>query len=223
MGSKEPAPKKPRAHAGQDTVYWDEQKGCYRGEISLGFTLAGKRRRPKVYGRTKTEVWEKLKALAQEAKTGVKSSASYTVADCVDDFLKRGLKGRAQGTVDKCRILANKHIVPELGKAKLKDLTADDVDDWLDSKAVELATRTLRELHAVLRRAIQFAQRRDKVLRNVAELVTTPEGREGLPSKALTLSQARDVLAAAKGTRLFAYVVLSLMVGVRPEEARALR
>ncbi|MFE1399247.1 tyrosine-type recombinase/integrase [Nocardiopsis dassonvillei] len=223
MGNSEPKAKKPKGQAGQGTVYWDEAKGCFRGEISLGYTPSGKRRRPKVYGRTKTEVREKLRDLIKEAKSGVKSSATYTVADAVDDFLKRGLKGRSQATVDKCRNLANKHLIPELGRAKLKDLTADDVDDWLDSKAEELATRSLRELHAVLRRAIHFAQRRDKVLRNVAELVTTPDGKEGRPSKALTLSQARAVLAAAEGTRLFAYVVLSLMVGIRTEEARALR
>ncbi|WP_017583872.1 site-specific integrase [Nocardiopsis valliformis] len=223
MGSKEPKPKKTRGQAGQGTVYWDEAKGCFRGEISLGYTPSGKRRRPKVYGRTKTEVREKLRELVKEAKSGVKPSATYTVTDAVTDWLKRGLKGCSKATLDKCRNLANKHVIPELGRAKLKDLTADDVDDWLDSKAGELATRTLRELHAVLRRAIQFAQRRDKVLRNVAELVDTPQGKEGRPSKALTLSQARDVLKAAEGTRLFAYVVLSLMVGVRTEEARALR
>lgn len=223
MDNSEPQGKKPRGRAGQGTIYWDEQKGCYRGEISLGYTPSGKRRRPKVYGRTKTEVQGKLRVLVQEDKSGVKSAASYTVGEAVSDFLKRGIKGRSQGTRDKCRILSEKHLVPDLGKAKLKDLTADDVDDWLESKADALATRSLRELHAVLRRAIQFAQRRNMVLRNVAELVETPEGKEGRPSKALTLSQARDILLAAKGTRLFAYVVLSLMVGVRTEEARALR
>jgi integrase len=59
--------------------------------------------------------------------------------------------------------------------------------------------------------------------RNVAELVTTPMGRLGRPSKALTLEQATAVLNSAKASQLNAYVVLSLMTGVRTEEARALR
>ncbi|MEV2279362.1 tyrosine-type recombinase/integrase [Nocardiopsis sp. NPDC049922] len=222
MGKSQPQGKKSKAASGQGTVYWDEAKGCFRGEISLGYTPSGKRRRPKVYGRTKTEVRDKLKDLVREAKSGVKSSANYTVADAVNDFLKRGLKGRSEETLNKCRNLANKHVIPELGKAKLKDLTADDVDDWLEDRAELLATRSLRELHAVLRRAIAFAQKRDKVLRNVADLVDTPKGKEGRPSKALTLNQAQAVLSAAEGTRLYAYVVLSLMTGVRTEEARAL-
>jgi integrase len=85
-----------------------------------------------------------------------------------------------------------------------------------------LATRSLKEAHAVLRRAIKHAQRRDKVVRNVAELVDIPEGRPGRPSKAMPLEQAQAVIEASKKTRLHAYFVLSLLTGVRTEEARAL-
>ena len=41
--------------------------------------------------------------------------------------------------------------------------------------------------------------------------------------KSLTLEEAKALLAAAEPTRLHAYVVLSLLVGIRTEEARALR
>lgn len=88
--------------------------------------------------------------------------------------------------------------------------------------AAELATRTLREILSILRRAITLAQRRDLVARNVAELVTTPKGTEGRPSKALTMEQADAVLTAAAESRLHAYVVVSLLTGIRTEEARAL-
>ncbi|MDX2706378.1 site-specific integrase [Streptomyces sp. PA03-6a] len=216
-------PKRPRkAGNGEDSIYWDESKNRYVGAVSLGFTPSGKRRRPKVYGKTKTEVRRKLRELKKELETGVKAPANYTVADAVADWLARGLKGRDEKTVDKCRSLADNHVIPLLGKAKLKDLSADDVDDWLDDRADVLATRSLREVHAVLKRAITHAQRRDKVMRNVAELVTVPEGRSGRPSKALALEQAKALLSAARGTRLYAYIVLSLLIGVRTEEARPL-
>jgi integrase len=61
------------------------------------------------------------------------------------------------------------------------------------------------------------------VLRNVAELVTTPKGKEGRPSKAMTLEQATAMLEHATASRLYAYVVVSLLTGIRTEEARALR
>lgn len=219
---KEPKSRKPKGQAGQGTVSWDEGKGCYRGSISLGYTPSGKRRRPVVYGRTKEEVREALQALREEHKTGIRPSPGYTVADTVNDFLKRGLKGRSEGTVTKYRSLAANNVIPQLGKAKLRKLTADDVDDWLDELAERLATSSLKQCLDLLRRSIAHAQRRNKVLRNVAELVDLPEGRIGRPSKALNLEQAKAVLTTSQGRRLHAYVVVSLLTGVRTEEAREL-
>src|SRR5262249_20272133 len=93
-----------------------------------------------------------------------------------------------------------------------------------DDRADHMTTRTLQAIHSILRRSIRRAQARDKVMRNVAELADTPEGRkDGRPSKAMNLDQATTVLAHAKDDPLHAYVVLSLMTGVRTEEARALR
>jgi hypothetical protein len=57
----------------------------------------------------------------------------------------------------------------------------------------------------------------------VASLVTAPAGRAGRPSQALTLSQAADVLDAARDTpTLRAYVRLSLLSGLPTEELRSL-
>ncbi|OLT37899.1 hypothetical protein BJF79_28580 [Actinomadura sp. CNU-125] len=69
---------------------------------------------------------------------------------------------------------------------------------------------SLRLVHAILKRAIRQAQARDMVMRNVAELVKTPKGTAGRPSRALTLDQARAVLEAAQSSRLHAYAVVSL-------------
>lgn len=60
------------------------------------------------------------------------------------------------------------------------------------------------------------------VRRNVALLCQAPRGTGGRPSKSLTLDQARAVLAAAEGTAMQAYVVVSLSTGARTEELRAL-
>jgi hypothetical protein len=54
----------------------------------------------------------------------------------------------------------------------------------------------------------------------VATLVVIPKGLEGRPSRSFTLDQDRALLKAAGVSRLDAYVVLSLTVGVRTEEAR---
>jgi integrase len=197
----------------------------YRGAIDLGFDAKGRRQRVKRRAKTKTLVKDKLKEAVADLEAGVTTDAKYTVEDAVNDFIAKGLKGRSKATIDCYRSLADHNVIPQIGGIKLKELTADQLDDWLDERAEELTTRTLRLIHQILERAIRQAQARDKVRRNVASLVDVPEGQEGRPSKAMTLNQAVMLLdtVEAGSHRLAAYVVLSLLSGVRTEEARALR
>jgi integrase len=96
------------------------------------------------------------------------------------------------------------------------------VDRWLAGRAEVLSTSTMRKLHSALNRAIRRAMARDKVKRNVVDLCSVPQGRQGRPSKALTLAQASAILDAVDGTPMHAYVVVSLLTGARTEELRAL-
>jgi integrase len=197
----------------------------YTGAISLGFDVTGRRWRVKRKGRTKAEVKDKLREVVADLEAGVSAAASYTVQEAVADFLDLGMKGKSPGTVANYRSIADHHLIPFIGAANLKKLTADELDTWLDDRAEELSTRTLRLVHQILERAIRHAQARDKVRRNVASLVSLPEGREGRPSRAMTLDQAVSVLdhvGPGSQHRLAAYVVVSLLAGIRTEEARAL-
>ncbi|MGW7033339.1 site-specific integrase [Streptomyces xanthophaeus] len=211
-----------KAANGEDSIYWDKSKGRFVGAVSLGYTASGKRNRAKVSGATKTEVRRKLRDLKRELEQGSRTIANYTVEQAVDDWLAQGLRGRADGSVYTYRSLARTHITPEIGRTKLKLLEADDVDTWLDGRAELIATASLKLLLSVLRRSIAHAQRRGRVVRNVADYVVAPEGRPGRPSKSLSLSQAESILRAEAGTWIHAYVVLALLVGTRPEETRPL-
>lgn len=197
----------------------------FTGAISLGFDAKGKRQRVKRKGKTKTQVKDKLREVVDDLEAGVRAEARYTVKDAVNDFFDKGLKGKSKATIDNYRSLAAHHLIPQIGTTKLQQLTADQLDEWIDERAEALSTRSLRLIHQILERAIRQAQARDKVRRNVANLIMIPEGKQGHPSKAMTLDQATRLLEALESetdSRLAAYVVLSLLTGLRTEEARAL-
>ena len=202
------------------TIY--PERGGYTGVIDLGYDGRGNRIRIKKKGRTKQQVKDRLIRAVDDLEAGIKTSDSHTVGEAVRDWLERGTRDLDEKTVETYRILINKHLVPQIGALRLKRLTANQVDDWLEGLTEVLSTASLHKLHSVLKRSIRQAQARDMVGRNVAELVNTPRGRRGRPSKALTLDQAIDVLAHARKHWLYAYVTLSLLTGVRTEEARAL-
>jgi integrase len=210
-----------RGH-GEDGIYLDAARNRYMGAVSLGYGPDGKRIRRKVSGKTKQEVRAKLQALHQEMNTGVRSSSIYTVRETVEDWLREGL----DGTSERTRTLYEGLLGPVLdaiGARPLRVLSAGDVRSALNHLATRYSTRSLQITRNSLERAIRHAEAEDLVGRNVAALVKAPQGRTGRPSKSFTLEQAKALLAAAGGTRLYAYVVLSLLAGIRTEEARALR
>ena len=211
-----------RRSRGDGGLRWSESRQRWIAEVTVGYTPAGKRVVRSASGRTKTEAKDRLRDLLREIEEGVSEDRRYTVAQAVRDFLEYGLPRRSRSTINKLRILAETHIIPGLGARKLRELTADDVDQWLADRAKVLSTRSLREVLSVLRRSVERAQKREKVRRNVVLLCEIPEGRTGRPSKSLTLEQAEAVLRAAEGTPMRAYVVVSLLTGARTEEMRAL-
>jgi integrase len=210
-----------RGH-GEDAIYFDAAKNRYVGAVSLGFGPDGKRKRRKVSGRTKQEVRDKLKALHAELDRGLRTSSAYTVRKAVDDWLEGGLPGRSERT----RSVYQEALTPlmrQIGGKPLKDLTAGDVRGGLEALSGRLSTRYLQIAKASLARAIKYAEAHDLVGRNVATLIDAPTGAVGRPSRSLTLEQSLALLEAARESRLNAYVVLSLTVGIRTEEARELR
>lgn len=215
-----------RRSPGDGGLYWDDSRQRWIAEITIGYAANGKRRTRKASAKTKTGAKTKLKELQREYEEGPSAAGSGdTVGDAINYWLAHGLSGRASRTVNLYRALADTHIIPALGKRKLRELAVDDVEKLLADKSEVLSTRSLRIIHSILCRAVKKAQMRDKVRRNVVLLCEVPEGRKGRPSKSFTLHQAEAVLNAAEaGTvRMRAYIVVSILTGARTEEMRALR
>ena len=202
---------------------WAPQRSAQARELQSGPSS----RRPSVkpgkitckgdLGRNKTEVRAKLAELHDELNDGVVSDAGYTVAQAIGDYLADGLPGRAPKTIRTQRKVLGP-LLPILGNVPLRELTAADVRSALIMLAATRATRTVSMTHAALARAIRHAEASDKVRRNVAALIDSPSGRQGRPSRSLTFEQAVALITAAQEYALYAYVVLSLLVGLRGEQ-----
>ncbi len=215
--------------------------GLWRGELTLGYTGDGKRQRRKVSGKTKAAVVDKLRDVRLQLDKGITPKAGYahyTVRQAAEDWLATGLDGRSAKTVTKNQNVLEP-ILAVIGTRKLRDLTAADVRQALAAMAAGYSTAVVSMGHLALKRAIRHAEANDLVARNVAILADTPKGQEGRPSKSLTLDQALAIITAAetlpvmelrpglKDVRrpaelMHAYIVLSLLGGLRTEEARAL-
>jgi len=193
---QKPEPKR-RRERGDDGISWDKINKCYVGTISLGYDGNGKRRRRTVRGQTKQEVKDKLSKLHEEINAGIRTPATYTIGQCVEDWLDS--LELDPSTMATYRGQARKWIDPKIGSTKLKDFTATDADRFFADIAGVLGKSSLVEIKSTLRRSIRRAQKHDLIGRNVAELVDLPQGKPGRPSRAMTEEQAGKVLRAATG------------------------
>lgn len=222
-----------RRGSGEDAIYFDHAAECkdaryhkpcrgrWRGAVSLGYDGSGKRIRRKVSGQTKQAVLDALKDVHKEIDAGVKASGTYTVADCMRDWVA-SLEGNVSSKTVKNAKADAQHAIDKLGHMKLKDLTGADVQDMLATLAKNRSTRAVQLARAAMIRAIKYAEFRDLVSRNVADKTTTPKGRPWKKGKAFTVEQVIAVLAAAKDNPLYAYIAVCVTTGIRTEEARAL-
>ncbi|WP_157974681.1 site-specific integrase [Glycomyces dulcitolivorans] len=222
--AQEPQEDRKRAEKGEGTVYFDATKNTFVAELSVGRTRTGRRKRLKGYGKTETLARKSLARKLKDHEAGLDTSTSYTVANAVNDWHKRGQKA-GEETRKRDRYVIDGQIIPAIGGIKLKELTADDVDDMLIFYSKTHATSTLKKIYSVLNRAIKHAQRRDKVGRNVAALIEEiPEGQPGRPSKSMHYNQIHAVHDAAEAEEdwTYPYVVVSNTSGIRTEEVRPL-
>ncbi len=116
-----------------------------------------------------------------------------------------------------------RHILPSLGRKRLKNLSVADVRGlvlMLTDRGPR--TRMVQFVHAVLRNALESAVREEAIPRNVARLVQvqTPTYEVG---RGLTTEQARALLYAAEDERLAALYVLAVYLGLRRGEVLGLR
>ncbi len=191
-----PEPKR-RRERGDDGISWDKINKCYVGTISLGYDGNGKRLRRTARGKTKAEVKAKLDALHEEIKAGIRTPATYTVRQCVADWLDA--LELDPSTMATYRGQAEKWIYPKIGAIKLKDFKATDADRFFKDLGKLLTKASLVKIKSMLVRSFRRAQKFDLIGKNVAELVDLPQGQPGRPSRAMTEEQASKVLNAASG------------------------
>jgi integrase len=180
--------------------------------------------RKSLYADTRQEVVRLLAAAIRDRENGILPGGErQTVEQYLALWLevcKHTIKPR---TWRRYGELVRLHIVPVLGKIPLTKLTAPQVQALYACKHEEgLASSTVRQIHAVIHRALKNAVRLGLVARNVAEMVEAPRL---LPQEmaVLTQEEVRILLSAASGDRLEALYVLALATGMRLGELLALK
>jgi integrase len=203
---------------------WRRSDGRWSGSYFIP-TRSGGRTRRYVYGQSRDEVRSKLLVLMVQVEKGLPiADSKETLGPYLLEWLSAVAAKRVRAnTLTGYRTNVERHIVPRLGGRKLGKLTAADVRTMLDScKSAGLSDRSVKYVHATLRVALEDAVRGDLVGRNVAKLVrlSTTERPE---VRVLSVDEGRALLRSVREDRLFAGLVLLMLLGLRRSELLGLR
>ncbi len=205
--------------------------GRWFGAVLVGYDGTGRPRRKTVSARTKDEARRKLSDLQRQIDTGyIPPTRRETVAQLLSrwdsDVLSTQVKPLAR---ENYKAVAERHIVPTLGRTQVSNLTVADVQHLLAAKLVgtlegsrPLSVSTVRRIRSVLAQALNECVVEGTLSRNVAALTKPPKS-ERAEGRTLTPDQARALLAAMDDHRLGALFALMLSTGLRRGEALGLR
>lgn len=211
-----------RRGSGEGSIH-KRPDGRWAAVVDLGW-VQGKRRRKYLYGKTRAEVRDKLNVALHAQSRGIPLvDERQRVGAYLDWWLRESLPGTVRdSTVKSYSDLVRSHIIPNLGHLTLAKLGPQHVQGLMVTLRQQgLSARTAQYAHAVLRRALGQAERWGMVQRNVATLVDAPLVRRP-EVVALTPSEARALLEAAKGDRLYALYAVAVAIGLRRGEALGL-
>jgi integrase len=196
------------------------------GYIATGLAVNGVRQRRSVRGATEQEARQKLRQIEAEIVLGKPViDGSIRLGRFLEEWLTTIIEPNclSVNTAASYRGIVERHLIPALGKKRLRDVTVIDVDHLLHQKyEAGLSGSTVQRIRMILVKALRHAERRDLVHRNVAALTDlrrTPR-REG---RSLTPEQARQLLAASHEHPLGITVQLGLYLGLRPGEVLGLQ
>ena len=198
--------------------------GRYEGREPAEIVPPGEKPRS-FYGKSERDVAKKIRQARREREQGLNNRSRQTVAAYLESWVAGPLKSSvARTTHQQYAALVRNYLIPGIGKIKLKDLTAQDLDDlYADMEERGVGERTARYVHQVISSALERAARKHLVPFNVARYADPPPVPEGEEQLALTLEELSCFFEVARGTRFENYFVVSALCGARPQEILGLK
>ena len=197
--------------------------GLYMARYTVETATGAKRKT--VYAKTRKEVSEKLTVALADASKGITAGGGpKTVEAFLTSWLENSVRGSVRkSTYDRNESLCRVHLIPTLGRKKLKTLGAADVAGFYRSRLDSgCSAASVHKMHETLHKALKQAVRWGYMTKNPADDVDAPRvhTEEVHP---LTRDEARRFLKVVRGDRLEALYVVALHTGMRQGELLALR
>lgn len=252
MGADASESSRGRKRANGEGHIRQRKDGRYEAQVFVS-TADGGRKRVSIYGKSWEDCRAELVKLQDQERRGI---PAVTTTMTVGEYMTYWLREVAEPAIRRTTYTTYEgavrlHIIPGIGRRKLKALQAAHIRTWLNGLAkvcqccaqgkdaarkvprccaktrpqccrAYLSDPSIRHLLRVLRAALQAAVDEDLLSRNAARQVRL-RGSDKRKERAFSAAEARQLLGAAREHRLYALWAVALAVGLRRGEALGLR
>lgn len=207
-----------RRGTGEGAIYRRQSDGRWVTSVELGHS-GGRRRRKVLYGKTRREVAEKLKALHSDQEAGLLRAVDKTTLGAyLLDWLETSAELTLnESTVEKHRHLITKHIIPAIGQLRRDRVDADDINVFLRDMVRAGLAPSAKIARQVLHTAYAELVRQGKLKVNPVALTDPPKYDPRMP-RSLNEDEAIHLLVICEGARFGIAIKLGLLLGLRRGE-----
>lgn len=173
-----------------------------------------------VYGKTKKEARDKLTEKLAEVECGeFIEETNMNVEQWMQEYLNSYVMDVKESTMSNYETDIRLHIIPALGKIRIKDLTPVQVQRFYRKLSQSgLSAKTVHNIHGVLHEALDKAVKMELLKKNVTDLCDLPKVRKE-EMHPLTSAQLREFLARAKEDPFYEPVFyIAFFTGMREAE-----
>lgn len=214
-----------RRSKGDGAIYFDEKRGLYVGQITVGFDEKGRRKRKTVYGSTKADVKAKLKAVEFQIYTGTfVDKSGITIYSLAKQMLDDKLNQNEIKEPSYYRYLETLKILAPIYNTPLQEAHETQLKNFLNNN-LHYSQSVINKFFELLNKTFKEAAHRKIITDNPMQYIKKPHSKkETAKVRALTKDEQKKLIEVLKNedVNYSRQMLLSLALGFRMGEINAL-
>lgn len=210
---------------GENTIYFDKTKNCYKGQICIGHYKNGRIKRKSVFGKNKDEVRQKLKQIEFEIMNDdYVEPSNVTIFQLANSIFEEKYQYNEIKDASYHRNRETLKRLKDIYDIPIQKLTEQQIKSFLISQ-LNYSQSTINKVYIVLNMVFREAEKSKIIKDNPMTEIRKPKSKKHVESvRALTVEEQSKLMRVlqTEDIKYSMQMLLSILTGMRMGEINAL-